>query len=90
MARGDRAAGDDRDRTARLRSRLVAARLWTEEVADGWEYRCSVRDIVAGALRGFRDWSDLAAFTIARMEEDESAQVGQAEGDTEWPSEERL
>ena len=50
-------------------------------MAGGLEYRGSVRDVVGGAFRGFRDWSDLAAFMIARMDEDERPQAG-AEGST--------
>ncbi|MGH2532665.1 MAG: hypothetical protein ACRDJW_10205 [Thermomicrobiales bacterium] len=76
-------------RPARPRSHLFAVRLWTEEVAGGAEFRGSVRDVVSGAFRGFRDWSDLAAFMIARMEEDEDAQAGSAKGATVWPSEKR-
>lgn len=82
MAIDDRAANDRQERAAKPRSRLFAVRLWTEEVAGGQEYRGSVRDVVGGAFRSFRDWSDLAAFMIARMEDDESAQAGHAEGET--------
>jgi hypothetical protein len=63
---GDRAPG-----AARPRSHLFAVRLWKEDVAGGFEYRGSVRDVVSGAFRGFRDWSDLAAFLISRVEEAE-------------------
>jgi hypothetical protein len=54
---------------ASTRSRLFAVRLWKEELADGAEYRGSVREVVSGAWTGFRDWSDLAAFMVARVEE---------------------
>ena len=92
MAIDDRAAEDGQDRAARPRSRLFAVRLWTEEVAGGSEYRGSVRDVVGGARRGFRDWSDLTAFLIARMEEmeeDERPQAGRTEGGAPWPLAER-
>jgi hypothetical protein len=59
------------ERERRARSQLFTVRLWQEKVDSGWEYRGSVRDVVSGAFRGFRDWSDLAAFMIERMEEDE-------------------
>ena len=66
---GDLAASE---RERRARSRLFTVRLWKEKVAGGWEYRGSVRDVVSGAYRNFRDWSDLAAFMIACWEEDEN------------------
>jgi hypothetical protein len=65
---GDLAASE---RERRARSQLFTVRLWKEEVAGGWEYRGSARDVVSGAFRNFRDWSDLAAFMIERVEEDE-------------------
>ena len=49
-------------------ARLFAVRLWKEELAAGCEYRGSVRDLTAGANRGFREWSDLIAFMVARLE----------------------
>lgn len=63
-------AGGERRRAA-PRSYLFTVRLWKEEAANGSEYRGSVRDTLSGAYRGFRDWSDLAAFMIERAEEDE-------------------
>ena len=71
---GDLAAGE---RERRARSQLFTVRLWKEEVAGGPEYRGSVRDVVSGAFRHFRDWSDLAAFMIERVEEDEPGHSGQ-------------
>lgn len=50
--------------------RLFAVRLWKEELAGGSGYRGSVRDVVTGAYRGFREWSDLVAFMVARIEEE--------------------
>ena len=38
-------------------------------VGGGSNYRGSVRDVTTGAFRGFRDWSDLVAFMVARIEE---------------------
>jgi hypothetical protein len=84
MVNDERAADDGRRRTERPRSRLFAVRVWTEEVAGGSEYRGSVRDVVSGAFRGFRDWSDLTAFLIDRMDEDERAQAGYPEGEMGW------
>lgn len=72
---GDLAAGE---RERRAHPRLFTVRLWREEVAGGPEYRGSVRDI-SGAFRNFRDWSDLTAFMIARLEEDENARAGRTE-----------
>lgn len=48
---------------------VFAVRLWKEELGGGSEYRGSVRDVVSGAFRSFRDWSDLVAFMVARVEE---------------------
>ncbi|HEY7031762.1 MAG TPA: hypothetical protein VH482_10560 [Thermomicrobiales bacterium] len=70
MAIDDGAATNDPERAGSTRSRLFAVRLWTEEVAGGHEYRGSARDVLGGAFRGFREWSDLIAFMVARMEED--------------------
>jgi hypothetical protein len=86
MAAGNHAAGDEQDRTARPRSRLFAVRLWTEDVAGGPEYRGSVRDVLSGAFRGFRDWTDLADFMIEQMTDEEPTRTGRVEGGLEWPS----
>ena len=86
MATGDGATGRGAERTTRSRSRLFAVRLWAEEGADGLEYRGSARDLATGVFCSFRDWSDLTAFLIARMDEDERADLGRAEGETAWLS----
>ena len=70
MAAARPAASERRPGRAR---NLFAVRLWKEEADGGPEYRGSVRDVVTGAFRNFRDWSDLAAFMVARAEEDENA-----------------
>lgn len=80
MATDDRATRARARRAAGPRSHLFAVRLWKEEVADGPEYRGSVRDVVNGAFRNFRDWSDLAAFMVGRVEEDEGVHAGRSEG----------
>jgi hypothetical protein len=54
-------------------------RLWKEEVASGLELRGSVRDVVGGSFRSFRDWSDLAACMIERVEEYDPGQGKQRE-----------
>lgn len=72
MAAGERCA-------AGPRSHLFTVRLWKEEAADGSEYRGSVRDVISRAFRSFRDWSDLAAFMIERVEEDEPGHRDQRE-----------
>lgn len=82
MESDDKAADDRERRAAGPRSHLFAVRLWKEEAAGGSEYRGSARDVVSGAYRGFRDWSELAAFMIERVEEVENAQTGRTEGGT--------
>jgi hypothetical protein len=62
---------------------LFAVRLWTEEPAGGSEYRGSVRDVMTQAFRGFRDWSELVAFMVARMEHEPSARDRRADGDAD-------
>jgi hypothetical protein len=66
-------------RERRARSRLFTVRLWKEEMDVGSEYRGSVQDVVSGAFRSFRAWSDLVDFMIERMEEDEPGQREQQE-----------
>jgi hypothetical protein len=66
-------------RAAGPRSHLFTVRLWKEEATDESEYRGSVRDDISGAFRSFRDWSDLAAFMIELVEEDEPGQREQQE-----------
>lgn len=76
MADEGRAAGERGSGAASTRSRLFAVRLWREALADGAEYRGSVREVVSGAYTNFRDWSDLAAFMVARVEEDDRSPRG--------------
>jgi hypothetical protein len=83
MESGDRAAGDRQEPAATPRSRLFAVRLWIEDAADRSKYRGCVRDVGGGAYRNFREWSDLAAFMMARMDEDASVRSGRTEGATE-------
>lgn len=80
MATEGRAAGEREGGAAKARSHLFAVRLWKEEVAGDPEYRGNVRDVVNGAFRNFRDWSDLAAFMVARVEEGESDPAEPGEG----------
>jgi hypothetical protein len=80
MATDGRAGGERADRATRARSRLFTVRLWKEAADAGPEYRGSVRDVVSGAFRNFRDWSDLTAFMVARVEEDENALPMHPEG----------
>jgi hypothetical protein len=82
MERDDGAA-DRRERgAARRRSCLFTVRLWKQAVAGGAEYRGSVREVVSGAGRNFRDWSELAAFMMAQLDEDEYARTELMEGGT--------
>ncbi len=69
MARPDPTTNDEPTGGARIRAPLFAVRLWKEELGGGSEYRGSVRDVTSGAFRSFRDWSDLVAFMVARIEE---------------------
>ena len=65
---------DDREpRAVRPRSHLFAVRLWKEDLAGGSEYRGNVREVVSGAFRSVRNWSDLVAFMIERVEEYEES-----------------
>jgi hypothetical protein len=80
MATSDDAAGEGRDRAPGPRSRLFAVRLWAEEVANGREYRGNVQEVVSGAFRSFRDWSELIAFMVAQMEEEDRIQTRRMEG----------
>jgi hypothetical protein len=61
---------------------LFAVRVWQEETAGTYEYRGCVRDVVTGAFRSFREWSDLATFMVARMEERDGAPRAREEGET--------
>jgi hypothetical protein len=70
-------SGDQKGQAPKPATRFFAVRLWKEELAGGSGYRGSVRDVVTGAFRGFRDWSDLVAFMVARIEE-ESAPGGRS------------
>ena len=67
---------DQAPQAAKPAARAFAVRLWKEELAGGSEYRGSVRDVMTDAFRGFRDWSDLIAFMVARVEQDESGDGG--------------
>ncbi|HEX2126350.1 MAG TPA: hypothetical protein VHF45_07305 [Thermoleophilaceae bacterium] len=49
-------------------TRLFAVWLWKEEFDAGSDYRGSVRDLVTGASRGFRDWSAMVAFMVTQVE----------------------
>ncbi len=69
MGTNDRTSGDEAVKTAEPAARLFSVRLWKEELAGGCEYRGSVRDVTTDAFRGFRDWSDLVAFMVARLEQ---------------------
>lgn len=82
MATDDLTTGADLPYAANPAVRLFAVRLWKEELVDGSEYRGSVRDVITDGFRGFRDWSDLVAFMVARVEQDESDREGRAEATT--------
>ena len=69
MARPELTADNEPTRPARSAAPLFAVRLWKEELGGGSEYRGSVREVTSGAFRSFREWSDLVAFMVARIEE---------------------
>ncbi len=81
MATDGHAGDEHARRAARPLSHLFTVRLWKEAVTDGAEYRGGVRDVGSGAFRNFRDWSDLVAFMVARVEEDEGAPAEQIKGE---------
>ena len=66
-------ADDDRGRP---QSHLFLVRVWTSERGRGAEFRSNVRDVTSGATRSFRNWSDVAAFMMARVEENEALAAG--------------
>jgi hypothetical protein len=80
MPTEDLTPGTDAPREPMPAAHVFAVRLWKEEMTGGSEYRGSVREVRSDAHRGFRDWSDLVAFMVARMEQDESARRARAEG----------
>jgi hypothetical protein len=80
METDGQAASNGTSGVARPRSHLFAVRLWKHEAAGASEYRGSVREVISGAFRNFRDWSELEAFMTAQLEDDESARTAQAEG----------
>lgn len=73
MTTDGRAAGGRARGAMDVRSHLFAVRVWREDGAAGSEYRGRVRDVVSGAFHAFREWSDLVAFMVARIEEAETA-----------------
>ncbi len=82
MDSDERAAGDGARGAVRPRSRLFTVRLWKYEAASASEYRGSVREVLSGAFRNFRDWPELASFMMAQMEE-ESVRAEETEGGTD-------
>jgi hypothetical protein len=82
MESNERIAGDGAYGAARPRSSLFTVRLWKQPVAGGSEYRGSVREVLSGANRNFREWPELVSFMMAQMEEDESPLTGWTEGGT--------
>jgi hypothetical protein len=56
-------------RSPRVHSQMFTVRLWLEEADAGPEYRGHVRNVVSGAYRGFREWSELTDFMVARVQE---------------------
>ena len=65
-------ATDDRTGTG---ARVFTVRLWKEDLTDRGEYRGSVRDVRSDAFIGFRDWTEMVAFMVARLEEHASARA---------------
>ncbi len=82
MESNERTAGEGAHEAARPSSYLFTVRLWKQPVAGGSEYRGSVREVLSGANRNFREWSELVSFMMVQMEEDESPLTGWTEGGT--------
>jgi hypothetical protein len=82
MESNERTAGDGAPGAARPRSHLFTVRLWKQPGAGGSEYRGSVREVLSGANRNFREWSELVSFMMAQIEEDESPLTGWTEEGT--------
>ena len=80
MESDDEAAGGVAHETARPRSYLFTVRLWKQPGAGGSEYRGSVREVLSGANRHFRDWSELTSFMMTQVEEDENPSTEATEG----------
>jgi hypothetical protein len=89
MASGHLTSGEAA-RAAKPATRLFAVRLWMEELGGGSEYRGSARDVTTGAFRSFRDWSDLVAFMVARLEQEESGRGERAKEEEEEEEEEEV
>jgi hypothetical protein len=60
-------------------ARLFTVRLWKEELGGGSGYRGTVREVSTEAFRAFRDFSDLVAFIVARMEQNDGVRRRRAE-----------
>jgi hypothetical protein len=75
-------ANDRAHGVARSHSCLFTVRLWKQPGAGGSEYRGSVREVLSGANRNFREWSELVSFMMAQMEGDESPLTGWTEEGT--------
>jgi hypothetical protein len=83
MARDEQTAGEGVRSAAKARSHLFAVRLWKHEAPGATAYRGSVREVLSGAFRNFRDWSELAAFMTSTMEGDESTRPDGTEGEAQ-------
>ncbi len=82
MTGSDQTSRIEASQAAEYAGRLFAVRLWKEQMAGASEYRGTVREVTTDAFRGFRSWTDLVAFMVARMEQDENAREDRAEGGT--------
>ena len=80
MESNEQTAGGGAYGTARPRSYLFTVRLWKQLGAGGSEYRGSVREVLSGTNRHFRDWSELTSFMMTQMEEDEPSPTETTKG----------
>lgn len=71
---------DDARQAAHQHVRLFAVRLWNEALDGGCDTAGACGEIATDAFRSFRDWSDLVAFMVARLEHEDVALDGRAEG----------
>lgn len=80
MASHEATREDVARRAGYSQQRLFAVQLWKEPLDGGSEYRGTVRELATDAFRSFRDWSDLVAFMVARLEQEAVARRARAEG----------
>jgi hypothetical protein len=69
MTNDDPRGNDSTPESTHMHSQLFTVRLWLEDPTDEATYRGQVRSVISGANRGFRAWSELTDFMLARLQE---------------------